>query len=206
MNKFAFKIRFITTVFFLRFRYLMYYKIPSRQIYAFYITKKLFKILETKKINIFLTGGSLLGAVRQGSFAGRPADVDLGIKDSEVENLLNSLPIIIKGGARTIRQEPKDKIERIQILFPCILVDISIYRKKNVNKKEVWIGEVDDPKSKFLGYHMPIENLENLVPIKIFNERFLSPSNPQIYLEQVYGKNWQILEKEQFVWKKNSIN
>ena len=39
------------------------------------------EILKPQKIDLFLVGGCLLGAVRQGSFAGRPSDIDFGIKE-----------------------------------------------------------------------------------------------------------------------------
>ena len=63
--------------FYLRFRYPRYFILPSTQIYALHTLIKFLKILEPQKIDIFLTGGLLLGAVRQGSFAGRPSDLDL---------------------------------------------------------------------------------------------------------------------------------
>ena len=34
-------------------------------------------------------------------------------------------------------------------------------------------------------------------------KKFLSPSNPEIYLEQSFGKNWKIPDKKQFLWNKN---
>jgi len=68
----------------LRIKYPMYFRLPSTQIYALHILIKFLKIVEMKKINFFLVGGCLLGAVRQKSFAGRPSDIDLGIKEKEL--------------------------------------------------------------------------------------------------------------------------
>ena len=84
--------------------------------------------------------------MRHESFAGRPQDIDLGIKEEHLQKLLDALPLLIKSGARFIRKEmsndnyslddlANNKIEKIQVLFPCILVDIAVYRKKKCRNK-----------------------------------------------------------------------
>ena len=119
----------------LRFRYPRYFILPSRQIYAVHRIIEFLKIFKPQKIDFFLVAGCLLGAVRQGSFAGRPSDIDFGIKEEELPKLLKAIPLLRKSGARFIRSRPYNKLERLQILFPCMLVDIGIYRKKNQYSK-----------------------------------------------------------------------
>ena len=46
-----------------------------------------------------------MGAVRQESFAGRPSDIDFGIKEEQLQKLLDAIPLLIKGGAKTIKTE-----------------------------------------------------------------------------------------------------
>ena len=63
-----------------------------------------------------------MGAIRQESFAGRPKDLDLGIKEGQLQKLLDSFPLLLKAGARTIRVikskgQIDNKIEKVQILF-----------------------------------------------------------------------------------------
>ena len=101
------------------------------------------KILKPQKIDFFLAGGCLLGAIRQGSFAGRPSDIDFGIREKGVPTLLNAIPLFIKNGARFVRKQPHYKPERLQILFSNILVDIGVYRRKKVGKKEMWIAKTE---------------------------------------------------------------
>ena len=79
--------------FYLRFRYPRYFILPSLQIYALHRVIEFLKILKPQKIDLFLVGGCLLGAVRQGSFAGRPSDIDLGIKEDQLPKLLESIPL-----------------------------------------------------------------------------------------------------------------
>ena len=74
----------------LKFRHPSYYRLPIRQIYAFHIAIKFLKILKPQKINLFLLEGSLLGVIRQESFAGTPIDIDFGIKEDELQKLYNS--------------------------------------------------------------------------------------------------------------------
>ncbi len=105
-------------VIYLRFKYPLYFRLPAMQIYALHTVLKFFKILKPLKINFFLVGGCLLGAVRQESFAGRPTDIDLGIKEEHLPKLLNAIPLLIKNGTTFIRShQPLEKTERVQIFF-----------------------------------------------------------------------------------------
>ena len=203
-----FRLFFAST--YLRFKYPLYFKMPSRQIYAIDIAIKLLEIFKSQKIDFFLAGGCLLGAIRQGSFAGRPADIDLGIKEDQLLKLLKAIPLLIKNGARFIRKRPYGKLERLQILFPCMLVDIGIYRKKNVEGKEMWEnlgGETENqhfPQNKGLKKKRFVISLDYLIPIKAYGKEFLAPCNPEIYLEKKFGKNWRIPDKKQFYWNKKN--
>ena len=186
----------------LRFKYPKYYMLPSRHLYCVNVVIKLIKILKEKKIEPFLVGGTLLGAVRQESFAGRPQDIDLGIKEHHFESLLNSMPNIMKCGAMSIRRMIYDDFPRIQILFPHTLVDIAIFKKEN----EIWIGEPEKHYDKtHKGTTFSIKDLEELISVDVYGRKFPSPGNPKIYLDKKYGKDWRKPDKKQFFWNKNKI-
>jgi hypothetical protein len=197
---------------YLRFRYPRYFILPSTQIYAVGIAIKFLEILKPQNIDFFLMGGSLLGAVRQGSFAGRPKDIDFGIKEDKFPKLLDAIPLLKKNGAKFIRERfYNNKVASLQIEFPCMLVDISIYRKKNVEGKKVCDNVLEGdfhetPKGENFVYkfHYSTLSLDNLVPIKVYGREFLAPPNPEIYLERKYGKNWRIPDKKQFYWNKKN--
>ena len=197
---------------YLRFRYPRYFILPSTQIYALNLLIKFLKILEPQKIDFFLVGGSLLGTVRQESFAGIPTDIDLGIKEDKFPKLLDAIPLLKKNGAKFIRERfYNNKLERLQIEFPCMLVDIAIYRKKNVEGKEMW-GNAGETKKwiekteRGSGQKLDsvIFSMDYLIPIKAYGKEFLAPCNPEIYLERRYGKNWRIPDKKQFYWNKKN--
>ena len=232
MNKSAAHTHLFLASFCLRFKYPRYFILPSRHIYALYIITELFKILKPQKIDFFILGGALLGAVRQESFAGRPGDIDLGIKEDQLPKLLESIPLLIRSGARFIRKRFPVKIgiintderptgtrlEKIQISYTGMLVDIGIYRKKNVVGKEMW-GNLNDnimydykknwiekvEKDYVRNLNFFTISLDRLITVEAYGKKFLAPPNPVIYLEKKYGKNWRTPNKKQFFWNKKNL-
>jgi len=163
---------------------------------------KFLKILKKEEISFFLTGGSLLGAVRQESFAGKPSDVDLGIREEQLPRLLKAIPLLIKNGAANIRRWPLNRTKRLQIFFPFTLIDVGIYKKKG----KIWVGETENfYDKKFKGITFPIKDLENLSYVKAYGLKFLAPANPETYLRKKFGKNWKTPDKKQFFWNKKKI-
>tara|TARA_Y100000294_G_scaffold52837_1_gene49828 strand:- start:377 stop:1141 length:765 start_codon:yes stop_codon:yes gene_type:complete len=185
---------------FLKFKYPMYFRLPFKHICALNALIKFLKILKMQKIDFFLLDGSLLGAVRQESFAGRPKDVDLGIKEDQFSKLLDAIPLLINHGSPYIKTKPHHKIQKLQIILEGVLIDVEFFKKEEREGTEMWIGQTYD-KSVVIN-SFPIEDLENLVPVKIYGKTFMSPSNPEMYLEKKFGKNWRVPDKKQFFWKK----
>ena len=203
IEKISYNFLFALTLIYLRFRYPLFYRLPSKQILAFHEINKFLLILKPKKIDFFLTDGCLLGAVRQGCFAGRPKDLDLGIKESEVQSLLDATPLLIKAGAKNVKEGKTDNmIDYIDITFPLMLINVAVYRKTRVNNQEVWLGELDKKIApNYNGVAIAKNDLEHLSTVEAYGKVFLSPSNSESYLEKVYGKNWKIPDKKQFFYK-----
>ena len=212
MNKFRNYLFFISKNIYLRFKYPRYFTLPIQHIHSIDRLLIFLEILKPKKIDFFLLYGSLLGAIRQESFAGRPKDIDLGIKEDQLQKLLDEIPLIMKNKAvasiRCHGELSVQKLKRLQFLLHHSLIDVEVFRKKN----EMWQGEpqklylIDEMYNRnFAGSVFPISDLENLLPIKVYGKKFLSPANPEIYLVQVYGKNWRIPNKKQFFWNKNKL-
>jgi len=231
LNRSGYFLNLYTVSTYLRFRYPFYFMVPSRHLYAVGITIKILKICKLHKIDIFLAGGSLLGAIRQGSYAGRPRDLDFGIKEEDLPKLLDSISLLKKNGARFIRRRPYNKIERLQIAFPCILVDIGIYRKQNEGEKIMWTNFGGERENDYLihvqglinskkwdhsqkHHSIPKKNLTNnrfgisldpLIAVEFYGIKLMAPPHPEIYLEKKYGKNWRIPDKKQFTWNKKEF-
>tara|TARA_Y100000816_G_scaffold290332_1_gene278752 strand:+ start:403 stop:1143 length:741 start_codon:yes stop_codon:yes gene_type:complete len=210
-NKFFFKnslnslkkiLKNILLYIYLKIKYPIYYRIPLNHLNHFDKFKYFSKILKEEKINYFLLGGTLLGAIRQESFAGRPTDIDIGIKSDDEKKLKKSLKKIVKKGGKRIKYITlKDKTKKYQIIFKSVLIDISIIKKLKHKNKLCWVGDSDDKKTIKFSY----TSLQKLITAKLYGRPFLSPSNPEFYLKQKYGNNWKTPDKKQFFWKKINL-
>jgi len=207
-------ISFYSNVIYLKIFNIKYFNLPSNHIYSFMILKKFLKFFKKKEINFFLIAVTLLGSVRQNSFAGRPADIDLGILDAEYQKLKIYLPLLIKNGVKNINvkhQEKKKeyysnltkfKIDRIQFNFLNRLIDVSIFKKVKIDNKIMWLGEVEkNYGNDHNGILLEYDDLKKLKLGKLYGKNFLIPNNSHEYLKKKYGKNWRVPDKKQFVWK-----
>jgi len=99
----------------------------------------------------------------------------------------------------------------VQIFFPWMLVDVGVYRKKIIKGVETWGnfgGETENQhftQTENLRKNQFTISLDFLKPINVYGKKFLSPPNPEIYLEKKYGKNWKKPDKKQFYWNKNKL-
>ena len=188
---------------FLKLKHPKYLKLPALHIISLDALIKFLRIFKEKKIDFFLVGGTLLGSIKHESFAGRPTDVDIGIKEEDLPELLSMLPLIKKMKTKYIKVWPVGGHERIQILFYGALIDIGVYRKKMIEKDLVWIGETEQPWDQvYDGITFPFNDLKNLVSTKLYDKTFYAPSNSKKYLLKKFGVNWTVIYKNQFLWKK----
>ena len=176
--------------------------LPSKHIYALNMLLKIKKEFDIKKINFFLLAGTLLGAVRQESFAGRPSDIDFGIKSVDQNKFLNILPNIKKIVLPyKIRVKTKKKIYKIQLIANNIFIDINFFFNEKSSKSR-WFNPYElslKNRKKIFFFN---KDLDNLKKTKLYGYDFNSPSNPKIYLKKRYGNDWLVPDKKQFLWKK----
>lgn len=188
--------------FFLIFKYPKYYKLPYGHLNSIDKTLFFIKIVNDKKIKLFLIGGTLLGAVRQNAFAGRPTDVDLGIFEKDERKIRNKFKKFINNGASLIRSvREKDGRKKIQIVLKSVFIDLHIFKIKRVKNKNVWSGDSG------LKKHILLQKsqLLKLQKVKLYDLFFLSPKNPEKYLRLKYGIKWSKPDKKQFSWKTGSF-
>ncbi len=143
-----------------------------------------------------------MGAIRQESFAGRPQDVDLGMKQDQLPKLLDSIPLLVSHGSPYVKARPAagDKMQKLQIILEGVLIDVELFRKEKIEGVEMWVGQTYD--KSVVTNRFSIEDLENLTPVKVYGKTFMSPSNPEKHLEKRFGKNWRAPDREQFLWNK----
>ena len=204
--------------------------IPINHLIAIDIIQKLSKIYEPYGVKFFLTGGQLLGAVRQRAFAGRPQDVDLGLIDTHFDKFyknihlikknFNTIPIKIRFDKKEFKISNPDfaiiqshvkqwtqiedstfyrfETDRFQFVLNNMTVDIEFFSLKKINDKKYWVGNAPNLSNIFFSYN----DLLELDIIRSYDLKFNSPSNPEKYLEAVFGKNWKTPKQKQFIWKK----
>jgi len=141
--------------------------------------------------------GSLLGAVREHDIISYDYDFDLGANIEDVDNILNLNKEITQYGYEFKKlylydEKHKKNVWRvsIKVFFNDIeMGDIYLYKKFRDNFMRRF--SVNDniyfwPKSTFPNWF-----IEELDKIKIRNETFPIPRNPEILLEHWYGKTWK---------------
>ena len=187
-------------------------RIPFRQILMLDIALKVSHKLEENCIDYCLIGGSLLGAVRQKAFAGRPSDFDIAIKERDWQKVLSLQSEFLKLGLKTkdhtsIRLD-KTKYGGIVHIWPKILrpktrwgmIDVHVYAQVG----DRWRFKYSDPEldevPKFqILIDFPVGKRDSFG--EIFGYRFPIPINSQEYLLQAFG-NWQTEVKHKEYYKK----
>ena len=204
--------------------------VPINHLIAIDIIQELSKIYEPYGVKFFLTGGQLLGAVRQGAFAGRPKDVDLGLIDTHFDKFYKNIHLIKKNFNTLPIKIGFDKKE-----FKISNPDFAIIQS-NVKQWTQMEGSTfcrfETDRFQFILDRMLVDieffslkkindkkywvsnspNLSNIFfsyndfleldTIRSYDLKFNSPQNPEKYLEAVFGKNWKTPKQKQFTWKK----
>ena len=216
---------------------LKYYKlirinqlVPLKHLIAIDIIQKLSKIYEPYGVKFFLTGGQLLGAVRQGAFAGRPQDVDLGLIDTHFDKFyknihlikknFNTLPIKIGFDKKEFKiSNPDFAIIQSNVKQWTQMEDYTFCRfetdrfqfvldKMLVDIEFFSLKKINDKKywvgnsPKLSNIFFSYNDLLELDTIRAYDLKFYSPQNPEKYLEAVFGKNWKTSKQKQFIWEK----
>lgn len=144
----------------------------------------IYSILSKYNVKPYLLWGTLLGAIRDHGFIPHDNDLDLGILQSQVENLEQAIPELYANGVKICKYK---KGHIYTFMYKEVTCDIDVFRKAIF------------PYS--LGYGVI---LEEFIPKRLFRsfEEFsfcglktYIPSNPEALLEYTYGKDWRIPKK-----------
>ena len=193
-------------------------RVPFRQILMLDSALKATRELEKNGIEYCLIGGSLLGAVRQKAFAGRPSDFDIAIKEQDWQRVLSLQPEFLKLGLKTkdhtsIRLD-KTRYGGIVHIWPKILrpktrwgmIDIHVHTQVG----NFWRFKYSDPDleevPKFqVLIDFPVLKRDSFG--EIFGYQFPIPVDSEDYLFKVYGPNCRksIVYKEHLAKQYNLI-
>jgi hypothetical protein len=145
------------------------------------VRKELFRevyiFLQELNINAWITGGTLLGAVRDNDFIEWDDDIDLDLLESSF--LLNMYDI---------------REGLIQLGYIVRLIDDTEYPKMVVykNSMKIAIGSLKESNDMLLRpcYKLPVKFFKVDKTISFMGLLVLAPHPPEDYLTYVYGKGW----------------
>lgn len=164
-------------------------QVPFRQAATFGALIRFAALLDDIGVDYFLSGGALLGGVRQGSFAGRPDDIDIAINQSFSQQFVDAEDILKSRGFsfRWLETEPAGKKCRVRYRYGADL-DIHFYSSTPT---------VYEQKHFKLEKELREENKVNRVNFFIFGESFPGPGDTLDFLERFYGAGWVVPDGKQ---------
>jgi hypothetical protein len=171
-----------------------YLFLPYRHTVGLFYLLKVEKILNDLNIEHFITAGALMGAVRQGAFAGRPNDLDIGIKECSKEKLELLLKILKDQNFKITQLKGNDSWHARK----WFLIDIAIFRNDN-DKYWVHKNSID------VTWKIPYSCLNNLEKINFYDLQFNCPSQKLFLIEEIFGKEWKIPDKKKQYYFKKTI-
>ncbi len=194
-------------------------KVPFRQVLILDSALTVQKEFESANIGFVICGGTLLGAVRQGAFAGRPGDFDLAIKETDLEKLLLLKPNFEKFGLRLINHKVssptnQDRFGSITIMpigfhkfyaFRC-QIHINIYELRDgVWRWQRWRQDPSNQERKERQATLEFPGVLNGPTATIFGYKFPIPNNYEQNLISVFGEDWRTSDSKQFSWRNPEI-
>ena len=146
---------------------------------------KICDVLDKHKVNYFLIGGILLGAIRDKDFVKWDWGIDIGVFS---EDFLDSIELV----ANSLKEREFEiiRINKNQ-------KDLKIYFKGKQPEAVTGYGilgwEYDKKKSVYsrTQYSIPSKFLTNFSKLVFFGREFQCPNNPEEYLSYAYG-NWKV--------------
>ena len=169
--------------------------VPLKQVSALENLLRFTRFLDAHEIPYFLSGGTLLGAVRQGAFAGRPGDIDLGIFENYEQKLLRLQPQLAQTGFSrdAAYVHHPDKIVFTKWRTPH--VDIMVYRP-TTDSREKAAKIFRHINASGQAFDCNIDLVQNRRG-KIFSFYFPIPDNSEQFIENQYGANWSTPDSPQ---------
>ena len=174
--------------------------VPFKQIIALDNLLLFTRFLNENGIPYFLSGGTLLGAVRQSSFAGRPGDIDLGILENDQIKMLKLLPVLeeINFALDPLYSHHEDKMVFTKWRTPH--VDLMIYRPMS-SVSEISVTSFCHVNASSKKFVCSIDLTESRTA-SIFNFKFPVPKNAEEFIDNQYCEAWRVPDAPQLKWHK----
>jgi lipopolysaccharide cholinephosphotransferase len=170
---------------------------PYQLLYVHKILKNMLgtfiSLLHKHNYSYFIQGGTLLGAVRHKNIISHDDDIDLGMLDNDLHNILNDklfMDDLKSHNLKITKSYHCYKIKYIKFKNNSnIFIDLFSYSKLNNNI--IHYSQKRTRNNWKNGWF----NYNELYPLKIYyldNVLVYGPQNPTPYFERHFGKNWEI--------------
>jgi phosphorylcholine metabolism protein LicD len=180
--------------------------IPKHQVLIFFVLKKYVNFCNENSIQYFVFDGTLLGAIRDGKFAGRPSDLDFIVYYEDFKKIESLIKLHPTGLLRIVRVVPilkklvvvhfgklQSKTNRSYIPISFLSKEITsieqAFAKKVVSGGQLCL-QVGSTTPDFDFHFFPIEDFADFEKAFIFGLEVNVPKNPRKYLELKYGTDW----------------
>jgi len=208
--------------FFLRVRYFGQH-IPRHQVASYLILRRYLSLCHRHNIDTWAFDGTLLGAVRNGEFAGRPGDLDFIVGEDDADRLQSLITDFLFTRTSFIRWFPLFK-QTFAIEFSSNESGTRIYRKVFVLGQMLQMLEISSAKleirdnRKFLCFDSSLVGVkENCFDASdffgychanIYGVQVRTPRDPVKFLEILYGADWktprvtktEVFERKPHLW------
>ena len=180
--------------------------IPKHQVLIFFVLKKYVKLCNANKIRYCIFDGTLLGAIRDGKFAGRPSDLDFVLYFDDFDKLESLIKLNPTGLLGVIRKTPilrkllvvhfgKRQTKGNRSYIPVLLFGREITAVEQTFAKKVEHGsqvcfEVPSTNQDFDFHYFPLDDFTDFEKSTIFGLEVNVPKNPRKYIELKYGADW----------------
>jgi len=209
--------------FFLRIRFIGR-GVPKHQLASYFILRRYLLLCRRHQIDTWASDGTLLGAIRNGKFAGRPGDLDFLVRADDSGQLQNLISNSLFGKFSFIRWLPLFRQTFAIEIHPSLLAD-RIYRKifvlgKMLQMLEITSLKINKSDSNLYQFDSSLESVDfHILPIEDFIVDCRSSihdleirvfQNPENHLETLYGSDWrvpritktEVLERKPHLWSK----
>jgi lipopolysaccharide cholinephosphotransferase len=138
-------------------------------------------LFAARGIPMFLTFGTLLGAIREKDFIAHDDDVDVGVFSRSRDAILTLIPELENRGfrMRSVRDERVYKLER-----QAIKLDLFCAVPKKTFRGRRW--DLDGKTTIAARY------LDGLEEIEFLGHRFPVPQDPRGVIRSLYGRTWNV--------------
>ena len=180
--------------------------VPKHQLASYFILRRYLLLCRRHKIDTWASDGTLLGAIRNGKFAGRPGDLDFLVRADDSGQLQNLISNSLFGKFSFIRWLPLFRQTFAIEIHPSLLAD-RIYRKifvlgrmlqmleitsLKINKSDNNLYQFDSSLEGVEFHTLPIEDFTVHCRSLIYDLEIRVFQNSENHLKTLYGSDWRI--------------